>query len=200
MSDEAEPAGLASVAPRPQGAMPNDQQPPADSAALLAVYQEICANIRATDEISFNLLRTIPFISALGSGALAFLPDPKVFGDYHVLAIIGLSLFGAAVTVGLGRWERRNIEICRWLISRAAHLERKQLPKLFPNGPQNLQFAGMVTDAEIEAANLPQFKMIKRPARRFCDWGKTESSALIYWAAIAAWLIPPAIALLELLP
>ena len=36
---------------------------------LMKLYQELCTNIRTSDDISFKLLGFIPLVSILGSGA-----------------------------------------------------------------------------------------------------------------------------------
>src|SRR5688500_9667686 len=87
-------------------------------------YGELCSNIRATDDLSFKLLGFVPLVSGAGIiGVLSAkeelsLPSP---------AVVLVALFAATVTVALYGWERRNIQICIWLIARAADVEREML-------------------------------------------------------------------------
>ena len=104
---------------------------------VLDLYKEICANIRDTDEISFKLLRIVPLSSGLGAGALVLLDKSGLLEAFAAWAVIALSLLGAIVTIGLFRWERRNIKRCLWLISRAAIIESDILKK------PNQQYDGM---------------------------------------------------------
>jgi hypothetical protein len=86
------------------------------------VYIETCANIRATDDISFKLLGFVPFLS--GATLMAFfLKEP--FGPEKAPLIITLSIFAALITFGLFRWELRNIQTCSWLRLKAKALEKE---------------------------------------------------------------------------
>lgn len=96
--------------------MPN-QEP--DTA--IKIYEQICTNIRVTDEISFKLIRLVPILSGSGIGLLTFLEKSSYLSPATVILI---SIFGAVVTFGVFRWELCNIETCSWLIRRAADLER----------------------------------------------------------------------------
>src|SRR5215472_6008654 len=83
------------------------------------LYQEIRADIRATDETSFKLMGLVPLVS--GAAFLTFFFEDKVRAQPHV--VVALSLFAALVTLGLFRWELRNIQICSWLLRRSEAIE-----------------------------------------------------------------------------
>ena len=84
-------------------------------------YTNLCTNIRFTDDISFKLLGLVPLFS--GSGLFLAVMRSDYFWSP---AIYGISLFGALVTLGLFRWELRNIQICMWLIARGGDLEKTE--------------------------------------------------------------------------
>jgi hypothetical protein len=152
-------------------------------------YKEICANIRDTDEISFKLLRIVPLSSGLGAGALVLLDKSGLLEAFAAGAVIPLSLLGAIVTIGLFRWELRNIQRCLWLISRAAIIESDILKK------PNQQYNGMA-NAEHRTANA--MSDIRLASLFEWPWGKTQSEKLVYVAAIVGWLVPFFIAVLKL--
>jgi hypothetical protein len=83
------------------------------------IYQEIRADIRATDEISFKLLGLVPL--ATGTAFLAFLFTDKPVAKPEVVSAV--TIFAALVTLGLFRWELRNVQICNWLQGRVTALE-----------------------------------------------------------------------------
>jgi hypothetical protein len=136
-------------------------------------YSELCLNIRTTDEISFKLMGAVPLVSGAGMTGLFAAGEKLALPD---AAIVLVALFAALVTLGLYRWECRNIGTCKWLIHRAADLER-----LLPLADAKTQFAG-------------------RPdGPRFLFWekfGKTEATRLLYGSAFLAWLAVVPIALL----
>jgi len=66
---------------------------------------------RATDEISFNLLRLIPLVSATGIGVVAQVGLPVPMSVF-------VSAFAAVLTFALYQWERRNIATCNTLRDR----------------------------------------------------------------------------------
>ena len=156
---------------------------------LAALYQDIIANIKVTDDISFKLLGTVPLLSGVGSGALSLLlKSGHPLNDFAVLA---LSLVGCAITFGLYQWELRNIQRCAWFISRAARIERRLLPNY-----KACQFYGFDNNQHINAKRLKDIKV--KPFWRL-SWGKTQAEKLIYNAAIAAWLIPAIVSLASLI-
>src|SRR5271169_2483923 len=100
----------------------------ARDAQVSAIYRDLVENIRVTDDISFKLLGTVPLVSGIGSGGLSLLTmSGHPLNDF---AVLGLSLIGCAITIGLFAWELRNIQRCTWFISRAAKIERQ----MFRNG------------------------------------------------------------------
>lgn len=161
-----------------------DVKKPDEPIEPLAVeyYKEICASIRFTDDISFKLLNIVPVLAGIGSTTLVFLEKSQLLTNYSSYAVVMLSIGGALITFGLFKWELRNIGKCKWYIDRAGDFERRLL-KLEPEKAQTLQFA----DFDIPSAK----KGFKRP------WGKTEAEKLIYSAAIAVWLIPVIIVILQ---
>ena len=126
------------------------------------VYAETCANIRATDEISFKLLGIVPLLS--GATLVTFFLKGPVAVEKAPL-IITLSLFAALITLGLFRWELRNIQTCSWLRRRAEALER----------------------SIVASAKTPQ--QPKPPLRI----GKSEAEKWIYSITIVAWLLLPTV-------
>jgi hypothetical protein len=126
------------------------------------VYAETCANIRATDDISFKLLGIVPLLS--GATLLTFFLKEHVAAEKAPL-VITLSLFAALITLGLFRWELRNIQTCSWLRRRAEALERC-----------------VVTSAVAPQQPQPPLSI-----------GKTEAEKWIYSVTIIAWLVLPAV-------
>src|SRR6266545_1802154 len=92
-----------------------------DADVPIDVYKEICAHIRATDDISFKLLGLVPITSGAGIGLLVFFQkgDPVVPAP----AVCLLSLLGAAATAAIFAWELRNVQRCVWLMHQAAAFE-----------------------------------------------------------------------------
>ena len=134
------------------------------------VYQEICANIRATDDVSLKLLTAVPLVTGVGIVLLTRSSEAEV----PDAAIMLLSLFAALVTFAVYRWERKNIENCRHFRRWAATLER--------------DFYGL-RQGELESAPsvLPHARM-PAPRQLGLAWTKTEALQLLYWAAIGGWL------------
>lgn len=152
----------------------------ARDAQVSAIYRDLIENIRVTDDISFKLLGTVPLASGIGSGGLSLLTASG--HPLNEFAVLGLSLIGCAITIGLFKWELRNIQRCTWFISRAANIEQQ----MFPNG-EACQFNGFLSKEHLSATKLTDIKLASIWTRR---WGKTGAEKLIYSAAIAAWLIP----------
>ena len=129
------------------------------------IYEQLSADIRATDDISFKLLGLVPLVSGTGLIALMLakdaLPSPQI--------IILLSLFAGAITLGLFRWELRNIQNFKWLIKYADKLEKKALEH------------AEAIDAYEHQPDSPQ------------GIGKTEAEKFIYAATITTWLTAPAL-------
>lgn len=170
---------------------------------ILKVYEEVCTNIRTSDDISFKLLGLVPLISSSGAAILTL---SKIWPDTSSIAILLISLVAMAVTFGLFKWEIRNVQKCDWLVARAAELERsffqfqdseakkrtmsqfygwdsQRRPPLFGRIPKFRTIEGEESDKE----RYPWYKKI----------GKTQAERIIYWSSIAAWLAPVVIALIR---
>jgi hypothetical protein len=144
-----------------------------DGEAAKQLYDQVCANIRATDEISFKLLSLVPLVS--GGGITVLLSTNTNFSRLPIVVFVGL--FGALVTFGLFRWELRNIQTCSRLIRFGASLERECF-SLASTG----QFSGR--------RNEPAPRLFGRPI------GKREAEKIIYPTVIGAWLLLPVVAAL----
>src|SRR5688572_17933144 len=84
------------------------------------LYEQICINIRTSDDISFKLMGLVPLISGSGAAALSL---GSIWSDISSMAVILLALVAAVITFGLFKWEMRNVQKCNWLIDRAADME-----------------------------------------------------------------------------
>jgi hypothetical protein len=127
-------------------------------------WREVCAQLRATDDISFKLLGFVPLFTVAAIGAVLFKADHRLS-----LGLILASFVGSITTLGFWIWERRNIQTCKWLRERAADIERAA------HGPTHVgQFARLA------------------PAPR--GLGKTEGETIVYATTIAAWLCVPLLA------
>jgi hypothetical protein len=126
------------------------------------LYTEIIANIRATDEISFKLLGLVPLVSGTALVAV-ILQDVTARPTLIVL----FALFAAAVTLGLFRWELRNVQECSRL----------------------LRHAEALAEPVLEQSGVPAG--LRRRAAGPQGVGKTEAEKLVYSATIAAWLVLP---------
>lgn len=124
------------------------------------LYAETCAQIRATDEISFKLMGFVPLVS--GAALLTFFLNASVSAEKAPL-VVALAMFAALITLGLFRWELRNIQTCSWLRRRAEALE----------------------ETLVKASGAP--------AQPGPPWGigKTEAEKAIYSITILVWLIMP---------
>jgi hypothetical protein len=123
-------------------------------------YTNLNNNIRFTDDISFKLLGLVPLFS--GSGILVAILRSEYFWSP---AIYAMGAFGALVTLGLFRWELRNIQNCLWLIK-----------------------CGKVLEEAEDAQGIGQF--YRRPSSPM-RIGKTEAEKLIYGVTIFTWLLLP---------
>jgi len=134
------------------------------------LYDQVCANVRTTDDISFKLLGFVPLVS--GVGITVFL-SMKASVSLPILIFVGI--FGAVVTFGLYRWELKNINLCRSLISLGSDLERHRF-------------------------GLTQGQFLDRPADPpFLGWtmGKRKAERIIYSAAFGAWLLLPFVSVIS---
>ena len=133
-----------------------------DRLSAVCLYGETCSSIRATDDISFKLMGLVPLIS--GATLLTLFMKDTVSPKLAPL-LVALALFAALITLGLFRWELRNIQRCRWMLNRAKVLE----------------------DEAFGSKDLP--KEPKAPLRI----GKTEAEKGIYSITILSWLIMPVV-------
>ena len=141
------------------------------------LYEQLSASIRATDEISFKLLGLVPLVSGAALGTLLFKDAQSVGARLSPSLITLLALFAAAVTLGLFRWELRNVQECTHLIGLAGALARVRLE------------AAGVAPARQARPHRPQ------------GIGKTEAEKIIYGSTILAWLaLPPALGAVPLVP
>ena len=145
------------------------------------MFQETCADIRATDEISFKLMGVVPLVSGASFLAL-FLKDPI---STNAPVVFCLALYAALITLGLFRWELRNIQTCSWLRRRREALEKTKQPG-----------APLLIDERIGELRVGDRRIgdLRIGKLRIGDLriGKTEAEKLIYSVTILAWLsIPP---------
>jgi hypothetical protein len=147
------------------------------------LYDQVCANIRATDEISFKLLSLVPLVS--GGGITLLLSTNTSLARLPLVIFVGL--FGAIVTFGLFRWELRNIQTCSRLIRLGASLERERFEL-----PSTGQFSGRKN----EPAPSLYAGRLRVPAFLRQEIGKREAEKIIYPAAIVAWLLLPVVSAL----
>lgn len=157
---------------------------PDDQKSAEKRYAEICDNIRALDQNSFQLLRFVPLVTTAAILGLSFLNIP-----FRVLWLI--SWVGAVVTFGLWRWEMRNIQVCRWLQERADVIERDEF-----HAPSMMQFAlrtkiqreGVPVSFKDTGLNeLHKMKILGRKIK----FTQRRAETIIYWATILAWLAMP---------
>ena len=127
-------------------------------------WREVCAQLRATDDISFKLLGFVPLFTVAAIGAVLFKADHRLS-----LGLVLASFVGSLTTLGFWIWERRNIQTCKWLRERAADIERAAL------GP----------------THVGQFARLAQAPRGL---GKTEGERIVYATTIAAWLCVPLLA------
>jgi hypothetical protein len=142
-----------------------------DSADLNNVYREVCAEIRATDEISLKLLAAVPLATGIGITLVVRTSSSTLAGPARAL----LCLFAALVTFAIYRWERKNIATCSHLPKWAASLERNYF-----------MLADEARFAPPQRA-LPH-ERVAPPRILGMTWHKTEAVKLLYWTAILGWL------------
>lgn len=130
--------------------------------ALEKIYTEIRGGIRETDNISFKLLGLVPLVS--GTALIGLIVQTR---NLPTSLVILLSLFASSVTLGLFRWELRNVQTCSWLIQYADAIEAYVL---------SARGAGAI------------FCPRPKPPQHI---GKVEAQKLIYSTTIIAWLALP---------
>src|SRR5262245_11383376 len=131
-----------------------------ESLSVDRLYTEFCATIRATDEISFKLMGLVPLATG-ATGLALFLGEAQLTGKESL--VVSLALLAALATLGLFRWELRNIQTCNWLRRRAEKLEEAYGPRCVAVG-------------------------LTGPPSRI---GKTEATKAIYCITILGWLMLP---------
>jgi hypothetical protein len=154
----------------------------------LELYKEVCENIRASDDMSFQLLKLVPAIAGVAAGALSLFEKTASALSLPCGAKVFLAVVGFLITLGIFLWEMRNVQKCNWLIERAQELECRLLeienPKLGVKrgtDAERVQYIGWPDKATAHW---------KWPGIRERPWGKTEAEWLIYISALLAWLIP----------
>ena len=154
----------------------------------MKLYQEVCTNIRTSDDISFKLLGFVPILSGAGATILSW----KGSTPYPLPVVVLASLVGATFTFGLFRWEMRNVQKCDYLICVASRIERcLQKPLEF----DSLKYKVAQYQEWYRADRPKLFHKIPKlePSDKVEPWyalGKTEAERIIYGASIAAWLVP----------
>ena len=163
----------------------------------IKIYDELCNNIRVSDDISFKLLGLVPLISGSGAAILTL----KGITHQAAAATIAISGIAAAITFGLFKWELRNVQKCEWLIRCAAAVEEKWFADLTSGSSPKLirQFSGWSSLPRPSLfGGIPAFESATgKTTRRWFEVGKSQAEQIIYWASIAAWLIPIMSALLD---
>jgi hypothetical protein len=133
------------------------------------LYDQICTNIRVTDDISLKLLGFVPLVS--GAGITVLLSTQTILSSFWLSLFVGV--FGAVVTFGLYTWEVRNAEACVWLIKRGCDVEKTEF------GLTQGQFLGRPKPYFLRGLN-GGWEVSKRRAER-----------IVYSAAMIAWLALP---------
>jgi hypothetical protein len=85
--------------------------------AKTAVYQELCNNYRAIDDLRTKLLGLLPF--ATGAGVFILVKDIP-----HAKYLGPIGAFGLLVTLGLFSYELHGIKKCGWLIRTGITIEK----------------------------------------------------------------------------
>jgi YgiT-type zinc finger domain-containing protein len=131
-----------------------------DPLSVERFYTETNNNIRATDDISFKLIGIVPLVS--GATLLTFFLKESIAPNRAPL-VVALALFAALITLGLFRWELRNIQNCSWLKRRVEVIEDEVV----------------TTSGALKQPEAPH------------KIGKTEAEKGIYSVTILAWLSIP---------
>jgi hypothetical protein len=135
------------------------------------LYDQVCVNVRTTDDISFKLLGLVPLVSGVGITVLL----SKDISSFSLPILVFVGIFGAVVTFALYRWELKNTHLCLWLIRLGSDLERHHF-------------------------GLTQGQFLDRPPEpAFLGWriSKRTAEKIIYSAAIVAWILLPVVSLIS---
>jgi hypothetical protein len=161
------------------------------------VYREVCAGIRATDEISLKLLAAVPLATGIGITLLVKAPDTKLPDGARAL----LSLFAAVVTFAIYRWERKNIATCSHFREWAAILERDYFKLSRPTSEdltQGLPHGKVLTvpaaPTPVESSPVPTGQRPRSSRRRIIEVAiraiRTASRTVLEVAIRTASIIP----------
>jgi hypothetical protein len=150
---------------------PEPAQPRTGDLEAEEIYREICAGIRATDDISLKLLAAVPIATGVGIALLVRVPSEDLPEPVRPF----LSLFAAVVTFAIYRWERKNIAICTHFRAWANVLERDHFRLQLP-------------DSEKPALMSLPHGTVSAPRFLTLSWGKTQAEILLYWTVILTWL------------
>lgn len=137
-------------------------------------YEQMCLDIRFTDDISLKLLGLIPLVSGAGILTVLFAGPDRSRSEAALLGGF-VGLLGAIVTFAVYMWERRNLKFCNYLIKQVSALEEDNA---------DITYCG---------------HYLGRPvAPRFGCWrmGKTQAEGILYTSVIISWLALPGIAAL----
>jgi hypothetical protein len=99
---------------------PDNEQPSLDT-----IYQEICNNYRAIDDLRMKLMGALPLASGIG----ILLPVSRVsnfqewFNEWTGFLLLPLGLFGFLITFGLFLFEHRGMQRCMGLIKAGREIE-----------------------------------------------------------------------------
>lgn len=171
--------------PGPQGSAQAD---------VLVRYEQICADIRFTDELSLKLLGFVPLVTGAGIFVVLLGGSDRSWWQAAVLGGF-VGVLGAIVTFAIYRWELRNVEFCRYLRTRAAYIEKHGALD-----DRHGHYHGR-PDApiwppwmKIEYREEPSWIEDKPTKEKPRGLGKTEAERILYTAVIVSWLALPAVA------
>jgi hypothetical protein len=106
-----------------------------------------------------------------------------------------VAIFAAVVTLALYRWDRRNIQLCVWLMSCAADVERAMLEVSRGSG----QNGKLERSLGFREGTLHTQFLGRPPPPPFLLWprfGKTQAALVLYGITMVTWLAVVPITLL----
>lgn len=145
-----------------------------------AFYDEVCTNIRTTDEISFKLLGLVPFASAAGIIGISTIDKASLIPGVRLL----IALFAVTITFALFIWEKRNIQLCDHYIACAECIERRY-GFGFAKRPKHNKWPRLPRNKNREDPCKPDLKTDHRPGILM---RKTNAENIIYGATMISWL------------